>query len=53
MKSNRFEKAAKISITVAMTLVAAFMVFGIVSFFYLTHDLPSIETLKNYRLNWR
>ena len=25
------------------------MVFGIVSFFYFTHDLPSIETLKNYR----
>jgi hypothetical protein len=25
------------------------MVFGIVCFFYFTHDLPSIETLKNYK----
>ena len=49
MKSNRFERPVKILITIVMAFVAAFMVFGIVSFFYLTHDLPSIETLKNYR----
>jgi penicillin-binding protein 1A len=49
MKSNRFEKAVKISITIIMALVATFLVFGIVSFFYFTHGLPSIETLKNYR----
>jgi penicillin-binding protein 1A len=49
MRSNRFEKAVKISITVVMTLVATLMVFGIASFFYFTHGLPSIETLKNYR----
>ena len=32
-----------------MAFVATFLVFGIVSFFYFTHGLPSIETLKNYR----
>jgi len=49
MKPNRFEKAVKISITIIMTFVATFLVLGIVSFFYFTHGLPSIETLKNYR----
>jgi penicillin-binding protein 1A len=49
MKSNRFEKAVKISITIIMAFVATSLVFGIVSFFYFTHGLPSIETLKNYR----
>jgi penicillin-binding protein 1A len=49
MKSNRFEKAVKISITIIMAIFATLMVFGIVSFFYFTHGLPSIETLKNYR----
>ncbi len=32
-----------------MAFVATLMIFGIVSFFYFTHDLPSIDTLKNYR----
>jgi penicillin-binding protein 1A len=49
MKPNRFEKAVKISITIIMAFAATFLVFGIVSFFYFTHGLPSIETLKNYR----
>jgi len=49
MRSNRFEKAVKISISVVMILVVALMVFGVVSFFYFAHGLPSIETLKNYR----
>jgi penicillin-binding protein 1A len=49
MKSNRFERIAKILITIIMTLVAGLVVSLIASFFYLTHDLPSIETLKNYR----
>ncbi len=48
MKSNRLEKIIKISIAIAMVSVIAFMVLGIVSFFYFTHGLPSIETLKNY-----
>ncbi len=30
-------------------MLPTLLVFGIVSFFYFTHDLPSIETLKNYR----
>jgi penicillin-binding protein 1A len=49
MKSKRFERTAKISITIIMALVAALVVALIASFFYLTHDLPSIETLKNYK----
>jgi penicillin-binding protein 1A len=49
MKSKRFERIAKISITIIMALVAALVVSSIASFFYLTHDLPSIETLKNYK----
>ncbi len=49
MKSNRFERIIKISITIIMAFVAAFMIFGMVSFFYFTHGLPSIETLKHYR----
>src|SRR4030043_2172894 len=48
MKSNRLEKIIKISIAIAMASVIAFMVLGTVSFFYFTHGLPSIETLKNY-----
>jgi penicillin-binding protein 1A len=48
MKSNRLEKIIKISIAIAMASVIAFMVLGIVSFFYFTQGLPSIETLKNY-----
>jgi penicillin-binding protein 1A len=49
MKLNRFERTAKISITIVMTLVAVLVVSLIASFFYFTHDLPSIETLKNYK----
>ena len=49
MKSNRFERAVKISITIVMALGITFLVFGIASFFYFTHDLPSIDTLKNYK----
>jgi penicillin-binding protein 1A len=32
-----------------MTLITAVIVFGVASYFYFTHDLPSIETLKNYK----
>jgi penicillin-binding protein 1A len=48
MKSNVFEKTVKISIVVMMIFITALTVFGVVSYFYFTHDLPSIETLKNY-----
>jgi penicillin-binding protein 1A len=49
MKSVSFEKAAKLSIVVIMILVIVPTVFGVVSYFYFTHDLPSIEALKNYK----
>jgi penicillin-binding protein 1A len=48
MKSIAFEKTAKISIAVIMISITALTVFGMASYFYFTHDLPSIETLKNY-----
>lgn len=38
----------KISIVVMMIFITALTVFGVVSYFYFIHDLPSIETLKNY-----
>jgi len=49
MKSNVFEKVVKISIAVMMICITALTVFGVAIYFYFTHDLPSIETLKNYR----
>jgi penicillin-binding protein 1A len=48
-KSNYFERIIKISITVMMISITALMVFGVASYFYFTHDLPSIENLKNYK----
>ena len=48
-KSISFERAAKISIVVIMILVIVPTVFGVVSYFYFTHDLPSIGALKNYK----
>src|SRR3972149_1387499 len=48
-KSLSFEKVAKISIAVVMILITILTVFGVVSYFYFTHDLPSIKTLKNYK----
>ena len=49
MKFGSFEKVAKISIAVIMILITVLTVFGVVSYFYFTHDLPSIEALKNYK----
>jgi penicillin-binding protein 1A len=49
MKSNRFEKAVKISVAATMAFFVTLMVLGIISFFYFTQDLPSIENLKNYK----
>ncbi len=49
MKRNPFERTVKISITVVMIFVTSVMVFGVASYFYFAHDLPSIETLKNYK----
>jgi len=49
MKSVSFEKVTKISIAVIMILITVPTIFGVLSYFYFTHDLPSIETLKNYK----
>jgi penicillin-binding protein 1A len=48
-KSVSVEKVAKISIAVIMIFITVLTVFGVVSYFYFTHDLPSIQTLKNYK----
>ncbi len=48
-KSNFFERIIKISITAMMISITALMVFGVAFYFYFTHDLPSIENLKNYK----
>jgi penicillin-binding protein 1A len=48
-RSHYFERIVKISITVMMISITALMVFGMASYFYFNHDLPSIETLKNYK----
>ena len=49
MNSNPFERAAKISITIIMISITTLIVFGVAFYFYFTHGLPSIETLKNYK----
>jgi penicillin-binding protein 1A len=49
LKSVSFENATKISIAAIMILITVPTVFGVVSYFYFTHDLPSTETLKNYK----
>ncbi len=49
MKSKSFEKTIKIWIAVGMISITALTVFGVTFFFYFTHDLPSIEALKNYK----
>ena len=49
MKTNRLERRVKISIAIVMIFVTVVVVFGILVYFYFTHDLPSIETLRNYK----
>jgi penicillin-binding protein 1A len=49
MKSHSIERAVKVFIVVLMTFTTVSIVFGVASYFYFTHDLPSIETLKNYK----
>ncbi len=48
-KSVSIEKVVKISIAVIMMTITILTVFGVASYFYFTHDLPSIDTLKNYK----
>ena len=49
MKSISPEKMVKFSIAIAMIFVTSLIVFGVASYFYFTHDLPSIQTLKHYK----
>jgi penicillin-binding protein 1A len=49
MKSNRLEKWIKLSISIVMILITVVFVFGLLSYFYFTYELPSIETLRNYK----
>jgi len=49
VKSNIFEKAVKFFITIMMISITALMVFGVTSYFYFTHDLPSIGSMKDYK----
>ena len=48
-KPVSIEKVMKISIAVSMMIITVLTVFGVASYFYFTHDLPSIQTLKNYK----
>jgi penicillin-binding protein 1A len=49
IKSNHSEKLAKMIITIIMSLVSGLIILGAAFFYYFTHDLPSVETLKKYR----
>jgi penicillin-binding protein 1A len=49
MKPNRLERRVKISIAIVMIFITIIVVFGALSYFFFTYDLPSIETLKNYK----
>jgi len=49
VKSIFFEKAVKFFITAMMISITALMVFGVASYFYFTHDLPSIGSMKDYK----
>src|SRR5512136_2682483 len=48
-KPSRFERFVKISIAIVMVFAAFVVIFGILSYSYVLRDLPSIESLKNYR----
>lgn len=49
MNSNALEKTIKITIATTMIVATSLLVFGYVSYLFFTRDLPSIETLKNYK----
>ncbi len=49
MKPNELEKWIKISISIVMVLTTVVFIFGILSYFYFTYGLPSIDTLRNYK----
>jgi penicillin-binding protein 1A len=49
MKSPSIEIKVKFLILTLMICLTSLMVFGIASYFYFSHSLPSIENLKNYQ----
>jgi len=49
MKSNRLRILSKFSIILFPIFITTLMVSGIASYFYFSQDLPSIESLRNYR----
>lgn len=49
MKSDHLEKRIKISIAIGMIVITAVVVFFVLSYYYFTHDLPGIESLRNYK----
>lgn len=48
MKSLLTETSVKVFISVIMVSLTSVLVFGISSYYYFSHDLPSIDNLKNY-----
>ena len=49
IKSNLFQRLAKISIIIIMIFVTAIILFGLAFYLYFSHDLPNIQALKNYK----
>ena len=49
MKSNHLEKRIKISVAIGSIFITAIVVFMVLSYFYFTHDLPGIESLRDYK----
>jgi penicillin-binding protein 1A len=48
MKLTLYQLLPRIIIAIFVVFVAALLMFGGASYLYFTHDLPSIEALKNY-----
>jgi penicillin-binding protein 1A len=48
MEPRSIEKAIKISVTVFMVISTGIIVFGLVSYIYLSQEIPSTDALKNY-----
>jgi penicillin-binding protein 1A len=49
MKLNLTEKKIKISIVIIMVFAASILVCGAAFYLYFAHDLPSIESLRDYK----
>ena len=48
MESKFYQLGTKIIIAICVIFAASLLIFGVTSYFYFTHDLPSIDALKNY-----